>query len=330
MVAGNSAANAFRLCLGNEVYFYGSATLAQTPGNWNQTQLNSAISLGNTLSPASAVVSAINHNLNSQFWARLETGSASVYREGYTSIYIYAKEGGALTDVTGCDQYLGGVAGNPQLANQVMWYNDETENSDANGAFFGNGGRNWGTLLALPTGYGSFNLELHGRDSGAERDLRILNVGSGQTADISTSAGLSFVGPGFGLRSDGSPVTNLAGLNRESFTELQNAADGDWAGAHLRTQSHAQEALEAIQAALEHKEQIRATLGAYQNRLENTMNNLEIHAENLQTAESRISDTDMAAEMTRFVKNQVLTQAGIAMLSQTNSLPQMALSLLNG
>ena len=131
-------------------------------------------------------------------------------------------------------------------------------------------------------------------------------------------------------RNGGVAINNILGLDRQSFVEIQNAADGDWVGAHVRSQSHAQEALDAIQAAIERKDKIRAQLGSYQNRLENTITNLEIQAENLQQSESRISDMDMATEMTTFVKNQVLTQAAISMLSQANSLPQMALSLLNG
>jgi len=76
------------------------------------------------------------------------------------------------------------------------------------------------------------------------------------------------------------------------------------------------------------KENARAALGAVQNRLENTISNLTIQAENVQAAESRISDVDVASEMTEFVKNQILTQAGVAMLSQANSLPQLALQLI--
>ncbi len=67
-----------------------------------------------------------------------------------------------------------------------------------------------------------------------------------------------------------------------------------------------------------------------QNRLENTVTNLSIQAENLQAAESRISDTDVATEMTQFVKNQILTQSAVAMLGQANSYPHMLMNLLNG
>ncbi|MDL2316810.1 flagellin [Desulfovibrio sp. OttesenSCG-928-A18] len=96
----------------------------------------------------------------------------------------------------------------------------------------------------------------------------------------------------------------------------------------VSTQQAAQRALEGLNAAIISKDKIRANLGAMQNRLENTITNLTIQAENLQAAESRISDVDVSTEMTNFVRNQILTQAAVAMLSQANSLPQMALSLI--
>jgi flagellin len=65
-----------------------------------------------------------------------------------------------------------------------------------------------------------------------------------------------------------------------------------------------------------------------QNRLENTITNLQIQSENLSSSESRISDVDIAEEMTEFTRNQILTQAAVAMLAQANSLPHMALRLL--
>jgi flagellin len=83
-----------------------------------------------------------------------------------------------------------------------------------------------------------------------------------------------------------------------------------------------------LTTAIVRKENIRANLGALQNRLENTITNLSIQAENLQAAESRISDVDIANEMTEFTRNMVLTQAAVSMLAQANSLPQLALRLL--
>ena len=107
-----------------------------------------------------------------------------------------------------------------------------------------------------------------------------------------------------------------------------NEAALDKAGHNISTQENAPKALVALDEAIVSKDNIRAHLGALQNRLENTITNLQTQAENVQAAESRISDVDVATEMTNFVKNQILTQSAIAMLSQANSLPQMAMSLI--
>ena len=101
-------------------------------------------------------------------------------------------------------------------------------------------------------------------------------------------------------------------------------------GYSVSTQQGAQQALEAINQAIVSKDNIRAHLGALQNRLENTITNLQIQAENLQAAESRISDVDVANEMTNFVRNPILTQSAVAMLAQANQLPQMAMQLMQG
>jgi len=102
------------------------------------------------------------------------------------------------------------------------------------------------------------------------------------------------------------------------------------AGFTISTQSAAQNALDQLNIAISTKDNIRANLGALANRLANTVSNLSIQAENLQSAESRISDVDVATEMTEFTRNQVLVQAGVAMLAQANSLPSLALRLLGG
>ncbi|WP_319472069.1 flagellin [uncultured Pseudodesulfovibrio sp.] len=104
------------------------------------------------------------------------------------------------------------------------------------------------------------------------------------------------------------------------------AGTGD--GASISTQALAQRSLDVLNNAIISKDKIRANLGALQNRLENTVSVLQIQAENVQAAESRISDVDVATEMTQFVRNQILTQASVSMLSQANSLPRMALSLI--
>ncbi len=99
-------------------------------------------------------------------------------------------------------------------------------------------------------------------------------------------------------------------------------------GFSISTQEMAQLTLDAITRAIVSKDNIRAHLGAMQNRLEATISNLSIQAENVQASESRISDVDVATEMTEFVRNQVLSNSAVSMLSQANQLPQMALQLI--
>jgi flagellin len=89
-------------------------------------------------------------------------------------------------------------------------------------------------------------------------------------------------------------------------------------------------ALTTIDAAIKGIANQRATLGAAQNRLEHRINSLNVAVENLSASESRIRDTDMAAEMAQFTRSQILTQAGTAMLAQANAAPQSVLQLLRG
>ena len=87
-------------------------------------------------------------------------------------------------------------------------------------------------------------------------------------------------------------------------------------------------AMKSIDAAIETVSTYRATLGAAQNRLEHTVNNLKVTSENITSAESRIRDTDMADEITAYTKNNILLQAAQSMLSQSNAMPQGVLSML--
>lgn len=87
-------------------------------------------------------------------------------------------------------------------------------------------------------------------------------------------------------------------------------------------------AITTIDNAIEAVSTTRSTLGATQNRLEHTIANLQVASENLSASESRIRDTDMAAEMVNFTRNQIMQQAGTSMLAQANQVPQSVLSLL--
>ena len=96
----------------------------------------------------------------------------------------------------------------------------------------------------------------------------------------------------------------------------------------LETQSGANTAITTIDDAIALVSSERSTLGAKQNRLEHTINNLTATSENLSAAESRIRDVDMAQEMMEFTKNNILSQAATSMLAQANQMPQSVLQLL--
>ncbi|MCT4798783.1 flagellin [Exiguobacterium profundum] len=96
----------------------------------------------------------------------------------------------------------------------------------------------------------------------------------------------------------------------------------------IESQTGANSAISVINTAIETVSSERAKLGATQNRLEHTINNLNVGAENLQAAESRVRDVDMAKEMMNFTKNNILNQAAQAMLAQANQQPQAVLQLL--
>ena len=100
------------------------------------------------------------------------------------------------------------------------------------------------------------------------------------------------------------------------------------AGLDLSDSAGATAALGVIDGQIEAVSTGRAALGAYQNRLDHTINNLNVTVENLTASESRIRDTDMAMEMTNLTRNQILSQAGTAMLAQANSSSQLVLRLL--
>ena len=140
-------------------------------------------------------------------------------------------------------------------------------------------------------------------------------------AAVTTAAG--FVGDktfGVSVASSSSAVLNADGSVKE---KAETAV-----GIDVSTQATADKAIKTINDALETVSAERSKLGAMQNRLEHTIANLGTSAENLQAAESRIRDLDMAEEIMAFTKNNILQQAATAMLAQANMAPQSVLQLL--
>ena len=167
-----------------------------------------------------------------------------------------------------------------------------------------------------------------GTASAAGGTLLVASQGSDGTYSTATDA-LANGGAAVGYVELNSPTsyalvgTDVSTFFNASAPKLSTVADVD-----ISTADGAQRAIAVIDNALQNIDSQRADLGAVQNRFDNTISNLQNISENADAARSRIKDTDFAAETATLSKNQVLQQAGTAILAQANKLPQSVLSLL--
>ncbi len=180
------------------------------------------------------------------------------------------------------------------------------------------------------------------KDSIQLQDASTANIGSAVSAygdmtsvtigDASSSRALTINSTNLGDLVDG---TATQGIIVQASAAAVTGTDGSvttaavaHAGIDVSTQAAANTAITTIDASIQTVSEERSKLGAMQNRLEHTINNLQTASENMTSAESRIRDVDMAAEMSTFTKSQILSQAGVAMLAQANQVPQAVLKLL--
>jgi flagellin len=292
------------LCLDtDEVYYIGDT--ADLPAGFLSARSTYA-RVNDGMRNAFGFAAAINSNSSSNYWAMIS---------GNQMLYIFRKDGGDNNSLIA--EEMVSSAGDRQF---MTFVNADTgQRSDASGAFT-LGGEHWGEMEAVQQRGGGYSIALLGRDIGDGMDLYI--AGGHDPIDAAFEAKLA---PGMNAAQ-----LNIDALRRPSFTEIQNAADGPWVGAEIRTQEAAERALDAVDEAIRRKDAIRAGLGALQARLESTIESQTVMVESLQGAESRISDVDVATEMTLFTKNNILAQAATSMLAQANSLGSLALTLIRG
>ncbi|MFK7918453.1 MAG: flagellin [Ilumatobacter sp.] len=138
---------------------------------------------------------------------------------------------------------------------------------------------------------------------------------------VGTVAAASGTGGSFQIGANSGETVSVSVTNVDAATLGVAALD-------VTTEVGSAAAITAIDGAISSVSTQRGDLGALQNRFESMINNLQVTTENLVASESRIRDTDMAAEMTNFTKSQILSQASTAMLAQANQVPQSILSLL--
>lgn len=157
----------------------------------------------------------------------------------------------------------------------------------------------------------------------ANSTITLGDANTGRTLTFKTGA----AGPG---GTDTVTVLNNAeGAENAKFTGgVKYGSSQVFAGLNVSSSKGAEAAITAIDGAIAKVSYQRSQMGAIQNRLEHTINNLQVVSENLTASESRIRDVDMALEMTNFTKHQILMQSGTAMLAQANQKNQSVLSLL--
>jgi flagellin len=199
-----------------------------------------------------------------------------------------------------------------------------------------------GTDAGSDAAYGTNTIQL-GVDGGTATTVNLNTFdanGNGQLTGAELAAGLdgiagisaAFAGTTLTVTSDTASgtsavaVTGEVGVSGVDGGTSTAGTDGDGVADLVAAGSNT--AITRIDNAINMISSLRASLGAYQNRFESTIANLQVTTENLSASESRIRDTDMAQEMVTFTRNQILLQAGTAMLGQANQLPQSVLRLL--
>ena len=194
------------------------------------------------------------------------------------------------------------------------------------------GSQDSGATSAAQTEFNQLNQEL-------DRIAQTTKFGSQSLLDVTSGAyvGTFQVDSGTG---NGSTITvdlsSTGALNAASLTTVSggtkitgfDSAGLQTSALDLTTNAGAKSAINQLDTSIANVSTVRANLGAYQNRFDHTINNLNVAIENLSASKSAITDTDMAQEMTSFTKAQILQQAGTAMLAQANQAPQGVLKLL--
>jgi flagellin len=180
------------------------------------------------------------------------------------------------------------------------------------------------TRISSSTMFGSQSLLGGGYEGKFQVDSASVNTNAAAqiTLDLSTAAITSMTESGAGL-ADG-----ITGLDADSLGLGDPDAADPTTRTNLLSDTAADAAIEALDTAIKGVSAVRSSIGAIQNRFEHTINNVNVAIENLSASKSSITDTDMASEMVKFSKNQILQQAGTSMLAQANQSGQGVLKPL--
>lgn len=282
---------------------FGATSLATTVTNYN----------GESSAIAKAVaINAVKSNsgVGAAAQANIATGTAATGPVTLAAgdVYINGYDIGAAT-VTGSD-------GTGTLVTAI---NNQTTNTGVSASTDANG------KLVLNAADGR-NITITTKTAGIGTSLGLSGTASSSTYLYRSTVKLN-ASDGFTVTS-ASSLVDLIGSAGTSVSAAKDVSTYNVAAIAIDTQSHAQAAILTADAALNDLNEIRAQIGAVQNRFEFTVKNLEIASENMSASQSRITDADFASEVATFTRNQVMVQAGTAMLAQANQTTQIALQLL--
>jgi len=297
-LAGSQLVTGARLQIGGVKYAWvsaagdagGSAIEVAALGTTSATHSATALALRN----------AINDNGGDVYAVISGAGDSWV-------INLFARENGAV----GNNKFH--VSGTNVTATLSTAAGTMTDVSNSVG-FLDGGGSAWITASLVtyvaPNGSTVYNLKLAGADANGSGDFYTVSIGNPGSAGLFSTF-------------DQTTYFDQSGTSWDTLSTTSTGID-------ILTQSSAQAALAYIDSAIVTKDSARARAGSVANRIQNTVTNLTIQAENLQASEAAISDVDVASEMTEFTRNLILAQSGVAMLAQANSIANLALQLLGG
>jgi flagellin len=187
-----------------------------------------------------------------------------------------------------------------------------------------------GTIVTMVDADGD-DVELARTDTTSSTwNITATKTGAGAAVDLTSAAATSTAQiRGYVLMESQSMYSvNNTGVGEDMYNDVRTSALSQVAQVDIKTQSGANDAISVIDMAIAKVDTIRGRLGAVQNRFESVITNLTNVSENISAARSRILDADFAQETAALTKAQILQQAGLAMLSQANMIPQAALTLL--
>jgi flagellin len=278
-----------------------------------------AVDRENLQKEVSSLIEEIDRIASSTHFNKINLLDGSM--EGYTTTVGTTLAGAVNVSVTGGDGNIDPTTSLSIEADAVGGVTDLSLGTAVTGISF--------TKLS-----GNDDVVIYKANVGDDATLEDANKWSGVQVTISIKDKTQLDDDTFTIDGSGEGVTFQIGANGASDQEVSlnignmKASGLGVDGVNIADRDVAKTAIDTIDAAINTVSATRADLGALQNRLEHTVNNLGVTSENLTAAESRIRDVDMAKEMMQYTKNNILTQAAQAMLAQANQQPQGVLQLL--